>query len=446
MRLNQARYTQPAAMADPLSVSAAVAGFISLSLDVSTRLVAFYRAYSDQDGSIKQVADDLGALVATLQALQQHLASRKFHHAEHALIRAVEGYVDNCELSMEDLQDRLQKFGKFKKTSHPGICAKTISGARRLAFPFEQTTLHKLSADVERVKSNIASALDLLQQKHASDTRDDLKDIKSVLSLVRHTGLSHALTTWLKAPDPTSVYHEICRKKQADTGRWLVAKGTAFDSWLTAPNSLLWLNGFAGTGKSFLFCTAVQHAYRHRRSNPRIGLAFFFFSFSDASKQTTSGMLRSLVLQLSVQHQDGHTRLEALHQKYPIASPPDEALMDCLLQFVRSFNHVYLFLDALDESPCDDRSARDDVLQTISSMRRFNEPGLHIFTASRDEPDIREALEPTEAQAVSLMNNELHRDIENFISTQLKERRRLKRFAAQRELIQAELTHRAQGV
>ncbi|OAQ86009.1 ankyrin repeat protein [Purpureocillium lilacinum] len=432
-------------MADPLSVSAAVAGFISLSLDVSTRLVAFYRAYSDQDGSINQVADDLGTLVTILQTLQQHLASRKFQHDEHALIRAVEGYVDNCELSMEDLQDRLRKFDKFKKTSKPGIWAKTISGARRLAFPFEQTTLHKLSADVERVKSNIASALDLLQQKHASDTRDDLKDIKSVLSLVRHTGLSHALTTWLKAPDPTSVYHEICRKKQADTGRWLVAKGTAFDSWLTAPNSLLWLNGFAGTGKSFLFCTAVQHAYRHRRSNPRIGLAFFFFSFSDASKQTTSGMLRSLVLQLSVQHQDGHTRLEALHQKYPIASPPDEALMDCLLQFVRSFNHVYLFLDALDESPCDDRSARDDVLQTISSMRRFNEPGLHIFTTSRDEPDIREALEPTEAQVVSLMNNEL-RDIENFISTQLKERRRLKRFAAQRELIQAELTHRAQGI
>ena len=443
MRRNQARHARLAAMADPLSVSAAVAAFISLSLDVSTRLVAFYRAYSDQDGSIKQVADDLGSLVTTLQTLQQHLASRKFHHDEHALIRAVEGYVDNCELSMEDLQDRLQKFNKFKKTSRLGIWAKTISGARRLAFPFEQTTLHKLIADVERVRSNVNAALGLLQQQHASDSRDDLQDIKSVLRLVRHTTISHALSTWLNAPDSAIVYHEICRKKQGGTGRWLIAKGSAFDSWLKAPNSLLLLNGFAGTGKSFLCCTAIQHAHRHRRSNPRIGLAFFFFSFSDISKQTTSGMLRSLVLQLSAQHQDGHRRLEALHQKYPIASPPDEALIDCLLQFVRSFDHVYLFLDALDESPCD---ARDDVLQTICSMRRFNEPGLHIFTTSRDEPDIREALEPTDAQAVNLMSNDLDGDIEKFISAQLKERRRLKKFAAHRELIQAELTRRAQGV
>ncbi|UNI19342.1 hypothetical protein JDV02_005531 [Purpureocillium takamizusanense] len=431
---------------DPLSISAAVAGFISLTLDVSTRLATFYKAYSDQDESIKSVAGDLGALVTTLQALQQHLVPRKFRHDEHTLIRAVEARIDKCEQSVDDLQDRLQQFDKFQKTTNPGIWTKTISGARRLAFPFEETTLQKLHGDIERVKSNLSSALDLLQQQFSSDTRDDLQDIKSVLGLVRHTGLSHALSAWLKAPDPTSLFHEICRKKQVRTGLWLVAKGSNFDNWLTAPNSFIWLKGFVGTGKSFLCCTAIQHSYRHRRSSPRVGLAFFFFRFDDASKQTASGMLRSLVLQLSAQYQGCHSPLETLHQKYLFESPPDEALMDCLRQLVRLFDHVYLFLDALDESPCDDRSTRDDVLQTIAGMRGWDERGLHMCTTSRGVSDIEEALEPVDSQVVALTGGKLNKDIESFIVTQLKERPRLQKFAAHRDLILAQLTGRAGGV
>ncbi len=56
----------------------------------------------------------------------------------------------------------------------------------------------------------------------------------------------------------------------------------------------MWLNGFAGSGKSVLCSTAIQFALRHRRSDPNVGIAFFYFTFNDESKQDVSAMLRAL--------------------------------------------------------------------------------------------------------------------------------------------------------
>ena len=47
----------------------------------------------------------------------------------------------------------------------------------------------------------------------------------------------------------------------------------------------MWLNGFAGSGKSVLCSTAIQFALRYRKSDPKVGIAFFYFTFNDESKQ-----------------------------------------------------------------------------------------------------------------------------------------------------------------
>lgn len=94
-----------------------------------------------------------------------------------------------------------------------------------------------------------------------------------------------------------------------------------------------------------------------------VGIAFFYFSFSDRAKKDDTGMLRTLLLQLSVQLQDGERDLEQLHALYKSGSPLVHALLGTLLRFLERFRDTYILLDALDESPRD--SKREGVLGAI---------------------------------------------------------------------------------
>src|SRR5437763_15884977 len=125
-------------------------------------------------------------------------------------------------------------------------------------------------------------------------------------------------------------------------------------------------------------------------------------------------MLRALLFQLSGQHSDGHSSLTSIHASYQTGTPPAEVLIKHLRHLIRKFHQLYILLDALDESPRFER--RDGVLKILDKMRRWHLPGLHILVTSRDEPDIRESLNPIRDEQVGMKNDEISRDISDFIS------------------------------
>jgi hypothetical protein len=180
---------------------------------------------------------------------------------------------------------------------------------------------------------------------------------------------------------------------------------------------------------------------RHKHG---VGIAFFYFSFSDEAKQDDNGMLRTLLLQLSVQLQDGERDLEQLRALYKSGSPPVYALLDSLRRFLERFRDTYILLDALDESPRDCK--REGVLRAMQVISSWSIPSVHILVTSRNELDIREALDPSQNQGLPLRNPEIDRDIANFVSYQLKNDAKLQKWKARHEEIQAKLTTGAQGV
>ncbi|KAK4154755.1 hypothetical protein C8A00DRAFT_42499 [Chaetomidium leptoderma] len=272
---------------------------------------------------------------------------------------------------------------------------------------------------------------------------------------------SSTVRDWLEAPDAAIDYDEARKKRYPGTGLWFVeepdtpswfVEDMPFQRWLTKPNSFLWLYGFAGCGKSVLCSTAIQHTFQHQGANPRIGVAFFFFTLNDVSKQDLSAMLRALVLQLSGQLNDDHRLLSRLHDSYGSAVPPNQALVDCLRELVREFDHAYILVDALDESPRDKH--RKEVLQALVDLRGCKEPGLHLLVTSREEPDIRLVLQKrllasrNEAFAVKPPNSRGHRhDIESFISGSLKSNYWLRKWGKKdHHKVEEALTNRADGV
>ncbi|KAK0514475.1 hypothetical protein JMJ35_003092 [Cladonia borealis] len=427
-------------MSDPLSVGASVAGLISLGITVSQSLVDFYNSYKDLDSDLNGTVKRLESLLEIFNYLQETISNRKFQAEEQDLVNNIEASIGECRKLIHELQDEWEK---LSKTSSGGVNTAVRLAGRRATYPFRKSTLQKIDEDIDEIRANLSSALGVLQLKDNNTIQTDVADIKTLLDLVKTNQISSHLCGWLKAPDATVDHNAACLKKHPGTGLWLT-EDSRFANWLIEENSVLWLNGFAGSGKSVLCSTAIQSVLRHRRSDPRVGIAFFYFTFNDESKRGESGMLLALLLQLSTQLRDGHSDLVRLYNSYKTGTPSPRVLIEYLRVLIERFQHVYIMLDALDESPRD--GPRGHVLDALETMREWALQGLHLFVTSRDERDIHEFFDLTTSQKVTMHNPGIDQDIANFISGRLNTDRSLQKWRKHREKIQDALARRAKGV
>jgi hypothetical protein len=427
-------------MADPLSIASGIAGLLSLGIQVTQSLVNFYTAYKGQDTDLANVTRNLDDLQTLFRALDAAVEERRPQANTQDLLREVEKAVHKCEEIITELQS---EYEKFRKDSAAGLKDRVKVAGRRAAYPFRKSTLKKLEEDVTVIRENLSFGLDVLQLKSQFQIQDGISEVKSLVERINASQVSSTIRCWFMAPDASPNHNATCAKSHPSTGLWFV-NGCQFRTWLEEHNSFLWLNGFAGCGKSVLCSTAIQNTLNAMRDEHGVGIAFFYFSFSDEAKQDDSGMLRTLLLQLSVQLPDGERDLEQLHKLYKSGSPPVDALLGSLRRFLERFRDAYILLDALDESPRECK--REGVLKAIQVIRDWSIPGVHILVTSRNELDIRESLGPSRGQDISLRNPEMDKDIADFVSYQLENDAKLKKWKARHEEIQTKLATGAQGV
>lgn len=427
-------------MSDPLSVAGTAVGIISLGITVAQGLVDYYAAFQSQWCEISRTMKKLSGLLDLLGDLRQGLEREQPGLNDCTIPATVESQLEDCKDLIQELQKEL---GKFKRAPKDQTMAGLRAVGRRCAYPFRRSTLQKLEEDVDEFVKCLSFSMQLMQQRNITFLQDNIEDSKVVLDLVRATQVSSDITNWLKAPDATINFNEAVKRKYCSTGQWFV-KGSSFQNWLQKPRSFLWLVGFAGCGKSTSCGTTIQYAFRHRRGNRSIGMAFFFFAFNDERKQDATSMLRALVLQLSSQLSTGHTFLLQLQESYRNTSPPEEALMDCLRQLLRAFSDVYIVVDALDESPRDKH--REAVLRVLAELRSWPEPILHIMVSSQDQVDIRDALDAKVEEIIRMRNTAIDSDIAAFVSWNLRSNPRLRKWEGCHARIETALTQQAQGV
>ena len=425
---------------DPVAVLGSTVGVISLGIQVTQSLVDFYNANRYRDTELAGIIGRLESLAETFQYLAKALTGRTFRADEQSLVKNIEMSIASCDEMIQELHVECQK---FSETSSTGIRATARVAGRRITYPFRQSTLQKLDEDIGEMRINLSIALDVLHLNDTQRFHEDVTEMKALLESVQTNQISSGLRDWLSAPDAFVDHNAACAKKHPGTGTWLV-KGSHFSEWMVEENSVMWLRGFAGSGKSVLCSTAIQSVLRHRGYDRSIGVVFFYFTFNDDSKQDESSMLRTLLLQLSSQLQDGYTDLTRLHESYKAGRPPSPVLLEYLRRLIQRFHHVYILLDALDESP---RSgSRVYVLDALQTIRQWGMGNLHLFVTSRDELDIHESLNLSTVQQVAMSNTGIDQDIVDFISGRLSGDRRLRRLLPYQDKIQEALAQGARGV
>lgn len=251
-----------------------------------------------------------------------------------------------------------------------------------------------------------------------------------------------AIRAWLKAPDATINHNAACEKRLTSTGSWFV-EGQRFAGWLEEPNSFLWINGLAGSGKSILCSTAIEHTKQVKQYGEGAAVVYFYFSFEDHSKQGESSMLRALLLQLAEQHVNGMKTLEELYGMYQNGTPPVVTLMSYLQRLMTLLPNVFILLDALDE--CPRSTARESLLDCLEKMRKWSLPYLHLLVTSRFEMDIYDSLN-AEDQIVTMENAAIEEDIATYITSQLAEDKGLQKWERFYEKIRSTLTAKAEGM
>lgn len=427
-------------MTDPISIPAGVAGLLSLSIQVSQSLFKFYTTYKDQDSNLDQTARKLADLVAAFRNVEDALKGRRFRRDEEPLVQNITRSIEGCE---EIITEHEKERKKYDPAFGRGVRDTARIAGRRIAYPFRQSTLQKLDEDISEMRSTLTVALHALGLADQKIIRNDLAGLRSLIEHVQTHQVSSAIRDWLKAPDATVNHNSMRAKHHEGTGLWFV-RGHLFKTWLARDCSFLWINGFAGCGKSVLCSTAIEYTFQQHHNERCVGILFFYFTFNDESKRDESAMIRAFLLQLAGQLGECQTDLANLHGSYQSSTPPTNVMMEHLWHMIRRFQHVYILLDALDESPLDGR--REGVLGTLQKIRQWNIPGLHLLVTSRNEPDIHGYLSPLTNEVINLRNHEIDCDIRSYISSQLDNNPCLRKWKQHHSHVQQALSDRAQGV
>lgn len=119
-------------------------------------------------------------------------------------------------------------------------------------------------------------------------------------------------------------------------------------------------------------------------------MAYFYFDFNDAEKQSSEKAIRSLLFQFAQQTPDGLHSVEHMYEKCGSGrqQPLDDTVCTLLHDVMDRTEFKYIILDALDE--CVDR---EDLSKFICDLADPKVRGLRVLATSRRERDIEEQLE-----------------------------------------------------
>ncbi|KAJ3816763.1 hypothetical protein F5880DRAFT_1512366, partial [Lentinula raphanica] len=221
------------------------------------------------------------------------------------------------------------------------------------------------------------------------------------------------LREWLSAPDCSTNYTTALSKRVAGTCQWIFEDPT-YLKW-KEEGSILWIQGKAGSGKTFLITSIIED---FEKMNCLSVAIYYYFDIRDniGTKLSFRGLLLSLIMQLGAQDQKIHPALQILHKssKHGLSQfkPTDDKLMETLTEIIKDLvqkeHQIHIIVDALDE--CKDAHS---VIRFIDEIANLCPVKAIISSRSYQS-------ENHPYSTISLNNNDMvDQDIATFVEMQI---------------------------
>ncbi|THY49200.1 ankyrin repeat protein, partial [Aureobasidium pullulans] len=189
-------------------------------------------------------------------------------------------------------------------------------------------------------------------------------DVQKMVENSRNAAEHHVdsrLKEWLRPVDASINYVNATRLRHRNTGLWFL-ESKRYRWFRDTLGARLWIRGIPGSGKTVLASTIIEDLGNDNDGISGSAVIYFFFSFSDESKQKLDDMLRSMIFQLVTQYKSRKSQLMELlkARSHGSEQPRISELTRLFNQMVSELRHVTIVLDALDES-----SEKRDLLHWI---------------------------------------------------------------------------------
>lgn len=394
---------------DPLSVSASIAGLVTLA-DLVFRSTSNYvrsaRGSDKEVAALLQEIRNLSVILHNLSLVAFDLEAEQTHGpatAEDA-ISIKHHHLHDCQQVLRQLEQGLED-KQSKMTSH----STRVKLQSRHTWPFSSAKTKELLEGLRRHKGTLELALaaDSLNKlrlclSRQDEVHDRVKDIQStagkLLDIQTRIAIDKKKSEVLKfflRTNPRDEYETNIKLHHPMTGLWLT-EGPEFDEWYTTHNSSIWCTGIPGAGKSVLAACIVEECLRRSAGDPSTAVAYFFCTYRNIKTHAASSILSSLCAQLALQNDNAFAILEDYYDELkPLFQPArdrsDDRLASTFCKMSEAFHQVYLIVDGLDE--CSDH-VQDSTHALVALRCPTGETSLKMALSSRDEIIIRQEIRP----------------------------------------------------
>lgn len=447
---------------DPLSISASIAGLVSLADLVFRSATKYVKAVR---GSRQEVDDLLGEVKSVSLLLHNlslvafelesdsaagEIAAEQSHHVKPHHLHGCQKLLKRLETGLTDANTNLESKSSFTRIQH------------RLKWPFSSTETKEILQEIQRHNQTISLALaaDSMSQlrkclSRQEETSNRVKDLqataKQILDIETKIFLDEKRRRVLQLfskVNPRSEFETARKLRHPLTGLWLT-ESPEFEEWYSTPNSRIWLTGIPGAGKSVIAGAIIQECLQRTKTNPGTAVAYFFCTYRDPKTHVSSSILASLASQLAQQNETAYKLLEEYYDDlqpddHLAGTPTAEELVEVICEMCTSYNQVHLVIDGLDECDNQVEATLRDLL--VFAMTQSHEI-INIAILSRDEPKIRHQLEGH----FDCMEMEAHTDdIQLYVASELEQRINSKKLRlrniALKDHIMAQLVSGAKGM
>ncbi|KAL8948729.1 MAG: hypothetical protein Q9222_005111 [Ikaeria aurantiellina] len=432
---------------DPLGATASVCSI----LDAISKIIQY-------SSLVKNARKETAKLIEELCALRKIFEDflRLLNQTEDALGPGSPGRLDTLRRLAEpdnewstlaSCQESLNKLlAGLERSQCDSKASKSSAVITRLSWPFREKEILKTIERFEKLKSRLEAGLNIDQARLAQEIHVTVRRVDERTSVYEKIASQDKIYQWLSAPDP-SINHNAARDKfHRSTGEWFL-RGQQYASWKVNPNSIFWLHGMTGCGKTILASTIIDDLSGHCKQDG-CALAYYYFDFSNSNQQDYGLMLRSLLKQLARQLLTSTTLLDELYgsSKDGQQQPSDEAMLAVLKRVTQCFSSTHIVLDALDEC-----KSTSKLLKFVRAVHDWSCDGIHLLATSQRQGDIVQTLSllVREEYITDIKSSLIMDDISRYIRGRLSNDENLKRWRKEPALldkIESKLLEKADGM
>ncbi|KAI6754067.1 hypothetical protein HG530_013243 [Fusarium avenaceum] len=450
-------------MADPLSISASIAGLVALADLVfrsGTKYAKSYRgAQKEVEGLLREIRD-LSVVLHSLSLVAFDLEETEPPEKNVSLQKKTSlqpHHLHDCHQLLRRLETNLSRTGA-SMTSDSGM--ERLQA--RLKWPFTSTESKDMILEIQRYKqiidialaSDTLAKLNLCLSRH-SEIKDSLEGVQRITEKILDIQVKIALNAKrdkvlqdFGRVNPRQEYETNRSLRHGLTGLWLT-QGSDFGHWYSTPGSRIWCSGIPGAGKSVLAAAIVQECLQRNADDVSMAVAYFFCTYRSELSQQPSSILSSLCMQLAMQNENAFETLQQYHDElysspHFSTEPTTDKLIEILGRLCDCFRQVHIVVDGLDE--CGGQAGSG--VKCLAKLALSTGGKLiSLALVSRNEFEIRQEVEDDfahieiEAQTA---------DIQLYVASELSERIASKKLRLRdpslKDLIMARLVDGAKGM